>query len=319
MIIIIAFTLGVYLATSRKLLVPIIFVVKVSIGSSIISVDSTVGFAKTGMVISGINSITYSDKSVNQFIGCTWSSSSGSNEDIIAADNIRSDEIYFGFEDGDLSKRVEIRLTGVLSEFQQVSNILKVSEGDIISVNNIGDLMIHEKDLVNKILFNLQRHLILCEKNTGNWSVENINDIVIGKTKPYDFKALDEGLPIMCTKNNNQLGISNGDIGVLIGINENRKYLFRKFNDNNELIVELIDPSALENVVPAIAITIHKSQGSESEKVSILWSKKSKLPESINRAEKENKNIFFRDNYEKRLLYTAITRAKKLLDIYYLN
>ena len=114
---------------------------KVSIGSSIISVDSTVGFAKTGMVISGINSITYSDKSVNQFIGCTWSSSSGSNEDIIAADNIRSDEIYFGFEDGDPSKRVEIRLTGVLSEFQQVSNILKVSEGDIISVKNIGDLI----------------------------------------------------------------------------------------------------------------------------------------------------------------------------------
>ena len=84
-------------------------------------------------------------------------------------------------------------------------------------------------------------------------------------------------------------------------------------------IVELIDPSALENVVPAIAITIHKSQGSESEKVSILWSKKSKLPESSNRGEKENNNIFFRDNYEKRLLYTAITRAKKLLDIYYLN
>ena len=140
--------------------------------------------------------------------------------------------------------------------------------------------MIHEKDLVNKILFDLQRHLILCEKNTGNWSVENINDIVIGKTKPYDFKTLDEGLPIMCTKNNNQLGISNGDIGVLIGINENRKYLFRKFNDNNELIVELIDPSALENIVPAIAITIHKSQGSESDKVSILWSKKSNLDES---------------------------------------
>ena len=179
--------------------------------------------------------------------------------------------------------------------------------------------MIHEKDLVNKILFNLQRHLILCEKNTGNWSVENINDIVIGKTKPYDFKALDEGLPIMCTKNNNQLGISNGDIGVLIGINENRKYLFRKFNENNELIVELIDPSALENVVPAIAITIHKSQGSESEKVSILWTKKSKLDESINSAEEANEMIFYRDNYEKRLLYTAITRAKKLLDIYYLN
>ena len=64
---------------------------EVSIGSSIISVDSTVGFAKTGMVISGINSITYSDKSINQFIGCTWSSSSGVNKDIDNADNIRSD------------------------------------------------------------------------------------------------------------------------------------------------------------------------------------------------------------------------------------
>ena len=81
----------------------------------------------------------------------------------------------------------------------------------------------------------------------------------------------------------------------------------------------MIDPSALKNVVPAIAITIHKSQGSESEKVIILWSKKSKLPESIKSAEKDNVNIFFRDNYEKRLFYTAITRAKKLLDIYYLN
>ena len=33
----------------------------------------------------------------------------------------------------------------------------------------------------------------------------------------------------------------------------------------------------------------------------------------------KNVNIFLRDNYEKRLLYTAVTRAKKLLDIYYLN
>ena len=161
--------------------------------------------------------------------------------------------------------------------------------------------------------------MVLCEKNTGNWSVENINDIIIGKTKPYDFKNLDEGLPIMCTKNNHEIGISNGDIGVLIGKNEKRKYLFRRFNDNNELVFELIDPSTLENIVLAIAITIHKSQGSESEKVSILWPKRYKLEKSVNIVKEENKNIIFRDNYEKRLLYTAITRAKKHLDIYYLR
>ena len=185
--------------------------------------------------------------------------------------------------------------------------------------NRIENLLDYEKDLVNKILLNLQSHLILCEKNTGDWSVENINEIVLGKTKFYDFKSLDEGLPIMCTKNNNELGISNGDIGVLIGKKENRKYLFRRFNDKNELVVQLIDPFTLENIIPAIAITIHKSQGSESEKVSILWPKKSKSDGSLNIANEKNVKILFRDNYEKRLLYTAITRAKNLLDIYYLN
>ena len=44
----------------------------VSIGSSIISVDSTVGFAKTGTLISGSNNqIDYTSKTVNQFFGCS--------------------------------------------------------------------------------------------------------------------------------------------------------------------------------------------------------------------------------------------------------
>ena len=113
--------------------------------------------------------------------------------------------------------------------------------------------------------------------------------------------------------------MSNGDIGVLIGLKNERKYLFRKFNDNNEEIVILIDPSNLENVVPAIAVTIHKSQGSESEKVSILWSPKYRRNQYKKQQKKEHENIFCRDDYERRLLYTAVTRAKKFLDIYYLN
>ena len=123
----------------------------------------------------------------------------------------------------------------------------------------------------------------------------------------------------MCAENNNELGISNGDVGVLIGKNENRKFLFRKFNDNNDLVVDFIEPSTLENVVPAIAITIHKSQGSESKKVSILWTQKSQINKYKEDLEDDSKLMFFRDNYEKRLLYTAITRAKSFLDIYFLN
>ena len=165
----------------------------------------------------------------------------------------------------------------------------------------------------------LQSHLILCEKNSGIWSVEYLNEIIFGQKKTYDLKTLNEGVPIMCTKNNNELGLSNGDIGVLIGLENKRKYLFRKFNDNNEEIFVLIDPSNLEKVVPAIAITIHKSQGSESEKVSILWSQKDRRNKPSVKEKKDIENIFCRDNFEKRLFYTAVTRAIKFLAIYYLN
>jgi len=177
--------------------------------------------------------------------------------------------------------------------------------------------LINEKDLLDRIFRDLQSHLILCEKNSGIWSVEYLNEIFFGQKKTYDLKTLNEGVPIMCTKNNNELGLLNGDMGVLIGLKNERKYLFRKFNDNNEEIVTLIDPSNLENVVPAIAITIHKSQGSEADKVSILWSPKYRRNQYVIKKTNDSKNIFCRDNFERRLFYTAVTRAKKFLDIYY--
>jgi len=108
----------------------------VSIGSSVISVDSTIGFKKSGIIISGNNTITYTDKSINQFFGC-----SGIGEKIPQASDIRSNEIYYGYENGDISKKVELRLTGVLSKFVQVSDSLNLDEGQIISVKSIGDLI----------------------------------------------------------------------------------------------------------------------------------------------------------------------------------
>ena len=39
-------------------------------GSSVITVDSTIGFGQTGTLISSGNVITYSNKSVNEFLGC---------------------------------------------------------------------------------------------------------------------------------------------------------------------------------------------------------------------------------------------------------
>ena len=108
----------------------------VSIGSSVISVDSTVGFANTGVLVSGVNTnINYTNKSVNEFFGCSGIDDS----DIGATDTVRSNEIYFSYENGDTTKKVELRLTGVLSGFEKISKTLDVDEGQIIGVQNVGD------------------------------------------------------------------------------------------------------------------------------------------------------------------------------------
>jgi len=108
----------------------------VSIGASIISVDSTIGFNQTGIVYSGDNTITYVDKSINQFLGC-----SGVVGVITATDNIFSDDTYFSYEDGDITKKVVLRLTGVLSNFVQKSDSISVNEGQILGVKSIGTLI----------------------------------------------------------------------------------------------------------------------------------------------------------------------------------
>ena len=119
-------------------------ITNVSAGASVITVDSTVGFGTTGFVVSGINTnIYYNKKSLNQFFDC---------ENIVSAisttDDIRSDEFYYGYENGDLTKKVELRLTGVLSEFEPKSDIRLLTEGEKITVKNVGEKIVYP--LTNK-------------------------------------------------------------------------------------------------------------------------------------------------------------------------
>ena len=117
----------------------------VSIGSSIISVDSTIGFGNTGTLVAGNNTnINYTSKSINQFFGCT-----GIDDLITSTETVRNDDIYVSYENADLTKPVKIRLTGVLSNFEQISKNLNVDKDQIISVNGIGDIIEEKKNISN--------------------------------------------------------------------------------------------------------------------------------------------------------------------------
>ncbi len=201
-----------------------------------------------------------------------------------------------------------------LKNIKKSVNLL--SKKKYIFSDDINNLYVSENYLVKEIFNKLNSQLILCKTNSGVWGVNDINELIIDQNEPYDFYKLQEGVPIMCTENNNVLGISNGDIGVVIGKGNLRRFLFRTFNKFNNQVASLIEPDKLVNVIPALAITIHKSQGSESNNVSVLWNQNLEDFEII---ENNYKEILLKNNFEKRLFYTAITRAKKNLKLYYLN
>jgi len=194
----------------------------VSVGSSVISVDSTIGFAGIGTIISGINTITYTSKSINQFFGCTGITSS-----INSTDDIRSDEIYYGYEDGDTNKEVQLRLTGVLSKFVQVSDNLNVSEGDIISVKNLGELIqnpeqnkTYKEVFANSWIYN----------TSSRYQIEDIGNFIL--TSPIDKSSLKIGDRIEILERNTNNVVSSAYIS---NINESENAVILNNNTNPNL------------------------------------------------------------------------------------
>ena len=108
----------------------------VSAGSSVIAVDSTIGFGQTGSVVTGDLTIEYTSKSVNQFFGCTGITSS-----ITLGAPLRADETVFGYENGDPDKKCELRITGVLANFESIDDLPLMEKFERLSVRNIGDVI----------------------------------------------------------------------------------------------------------------------------------------------------------------------------------
>lgn len=87
-------------------------------------------------------------------------------------------------------------------------------------------------------------------------------------------------------------GIFNGELGIIEKINKEDKTIKVKFDDEKVAVYENSDLDQLEH---AYAITVHKSQGSEFDVVILAISQSAPMLLTRN------------------LLYTGMTRAKKLL------
>lgn len=154
---------------------------------------------------------------------------------------------------------------------------------------------------------------VLCPSRKGDCGTINLNRQLQAVLNPANEKKKEckiagrlfrTGDKIMQTKNNYDIpwergsetgaGLFNGDIGIIRDIDINTETMDIVFDDGKEVVYPLAYGNELEL---AYAVTVHKSQGSEYDAV-------------IMPVTDAPPKLLYRN-----LLYTAITRAKKLMII----
>jgi exodeoxyribonuclease V alpha subunit len=152
---------------------------------------------------------------------------------------------------------------------------------------------------VQALLAQRDRLLLLTPQRRGPWGVETLHRLLLGDAAA-DPARWPCGTPVICLRNRDDLGLANGDLGVVVG--DSPATGFESSLDSNRdfqrwLVFgpdpsQRLHPAQLAGAVePALALTVHKAQGSEAEEVIVL------VPPGEPR--------------DPRLLYTALTRARQ--------
>jgi len=140
----------------------------------------------------------------------------------------------------------------------------------------------------------LGRFRLLCAHRRGPYGVSDWTSRIQGWLAP-DIEDIEQrdfvGRPLLVTENDYELGLYNGDTGVIVGRAGERPVAV--FERGQELL--RFSPLRLGSVETVYAMTVHKSQGSQFDAAAVL------LPAAGAR-------ILTRE-----LLYTAITRAREEL------
>jgi len=159
-------------------------------------------------------------------------------------------------------------------------------------VPNGQDAEVHA-NWVRSVLKAFERFRILCAVHQGDWGTEGLNAAV---QKALADKGLLKvtgewfaGRPVMVTRNDAQLGVFNGDVGVVLPNTEGTLKVW--FLDGDDL--RSVSFMRLPHVETAFVMTVHKSQGSEFEHTALV------LPPG-------GAQVLSRE-----LSYTGITRARE--------
>jgi exodeoxyribonuclease V alpha subunit len=200
---------------------------------------------------------------------------------------------------GRLSDAILHNRTTVLDEFLlnnhggEVSITSPDSDNALNAFIDSYEAYIREPDVYQALqLFQQQR--ILCAVREGKGGLAECNQLAESRLKKNNCLQPDtpfyENRPIIITRNNKELGLVNGDVGIVRTIQGTKKLWLDAGNGQ----VRGISVQYIQHAETVFAMTIHKSQGSEYNRVFIRMPNHPDIP------------ILTRE-----LLYTAVTRAKQ--------
>jgi exodeoxyribonuclease V alpha subunit len=146
---------------------------------------------------------------------------------------------------------------------------------------------------VRSVLKTFERFRILCAVHQGDWGTQALNAAVQKALADAGLLQVNgewyEGRPVMVTRNDAQLGVFNGDVGVVLPGTEGKPKVW--FLDGEAL--RSVSIMRLAQVDTAFVMTVHKSQGSEFEHTALV------LPPG-------GAEVLSRE-----LVYTGLTRARE--------
>ncbi|OUL92982.1 exodeoxyribonuclease V subunit alpha [Paraburkholderia hospita] len=145
---------------------------------------------------------------------------------------------------------------------------------------------------------------LLCALRRGTWGVEGLNRRIAHLLQEERLIAATGewyvGRPVLVTRNDYELGLMNGDIGITLALPTpdggwSLRVAFAAGDGSHR--VKWVLPSRLQAVETVFALTVHKSQGSEFTHAALV------LPDMLS-------PVLTRE-----LVYTGITRARSFLTI----
>lgn len=152
---------------------------------------------------------------------------------------------------------------------------------------------------VRTVLDAFERFRVLCAVRDGPWGIETLGHAI--ETRLAATGGLPAaagwyaGRPVIATRNDYDVGVFNGDVGVALPASSHDGRLRAWFADGDG--VRSVAASRLSEVETAFAMTVHRAQGSEFDGVVLA------LPADGGRVA------------TRELLYTGVTRARVALTL----